>query len=212
MHTNAGTYDHRPSQSSPNLNQSKTMNLFHTIAESIAHKIRFGAVLRTIATMFLVVASLNTPALAGPATETDKDKPGTHLKGDDPHHTRRHLALFFGATRFEGHARFTLGGDFEYRLGFAKNKFGVGALAETTFGDHPATIVGGALFVHPVKSIKVILAPGVEFSHGHREFLFRSGLGYDLHVGQASVTPSVSLDFVSGHVVQVYGVSVGLGF
>ena len=132
--------------------------------------------------------------------------------GHKAQHPRRHLALFVGNTQLEGHSRFTLGADFEYRLPVLHDRIGVGALAEAVFGEHRATILGGAIFVHPVGNVKVLLAPSVEFSEGHKEFLFRSGLGYDLHLGQVSVTPSASLDFVSGHVVQVYGVSLGMSF
>ena len=135
-----------------------------------------------------------------------------HVNEHKVHHPRSHLALFVGNTQLEGHSRFTLGADFEYRLPVLHDRIGVGALAEAVFGEHRATILGGAIFVHPVGNVKVLLAPSVEFSEGHKEFLFRSGLGYDLHLGQVSVTPSASLDYVSGHVVQVYGVSLGMSF
>ena len=162
--------------------------------------------LRLVLTLLVVLLSTHVTYAQG----VDHSSDDAHHGEDKAHHSRSHLALFAGNTQLEGHSAFTFGADFEYRLPFLNDRIGVGALAEAVMGDHTATIVGGVFYVHPVGNFKVLFAPSAEFTEGHKEFLFRSGVGYDWHVGQVSVTPSASLDFVGGHVAQVYGVALGI--
>ena len=131
----------------------------------------------------LLVVLLSAPFAYAQGVHGDHATDDAHHGDEKAHHSRSHVAVFAGNTQLEGHSAFTFGADFEYRLPFLNDRIGVGALAEAAFGDHTATVVGGVLFVHPVGNFKVLFAPSAEFSEGHRAFLFRSGLGYDLHVG-----------------------------
>jgi len=128
---------------------------------------------------------------------------------EEEHAHRHHVALFLGNTRAEGEDKPTVGVDYEYRLTRA---FGVGGLVDHARGDHNATIVGGALFVHPWGDWRLLLAPGIEHAAGHNEFLVRSGVSHDFHLGRLTVSPTLNVDFVAGEVSEVCGVSVGYGF
>ena len=158
---------------------------------------------------------------------------GAHHEAHHGHHAR-HLAVFSGVTRASGESDFTLGADFEYRLPHFEGLLGVGALVDATFGDGGHVIVAAPLFVHPHGGVKLVAAPGIERvdgggkGHGgdhagkalaggggkgsHTEFLFRLGVGYDLHLGGWSLTPAYNVDFVDGHRASVIGVNVGFGF
>lgn len=149
---------------------------------------------------------LLTCVLAAPAFATG---------GDDhanTHHPNRHAALFVGSTTIHGHSYFTVGGDFEYRLSTWQQRIGVGALVDAAVGEHPHTIIGGGLFIHPGYNLKVIVAPSVEFKDGHRKALLRTGVGIDFHVNHVSFTPLYNIDYVGGKTAHVYGVAFGLSF
>lgn len=132
--------------------------------------------------------------------------------GNDGHHfNANHIGLFSGATSNldAKHTYFTVGGDYEHRLG---HLFGVGLLADFVFASHLETILGGVLFFHPIGSLKFLLAPAVELTEGHSVFVARAGLGYDFHLGNFSLTPTFNADLIKGHVSLVYGMAFGLGF
>jgi hypothetical protein len=145
-----------------------------------------------------------------------------HAAGDahahGGHHAHRnHLALFTGATtNFEHESTdFTIGVDYEYRV---NDTFGIGLLGEIVYAEHKETIVGVPFFIHMKSSpLKFVLAPGVimgEDHHHHKfeKFLFRGGLGYDIHMGDYAITPTVNADVVDGDVSLVYGIAFGIGF
>lgn len=103
----------------------------------------------------------------------------------------------------------------EYRLPVLQQRIGVGALVDAALGDYPHTIVGGMATARPigaVSGLKLIVAPALEFVEGHQAFLLRSGIGYDIHAGAFSVSPMFNLDFVDGHVGEVYGIAFGVSF
>ncbi len=145
------------------------------------------------------------------ATETESDTAAGHEDADheEEHGHRHHVGLFLGNTHAGGEDKFTVGVDYEYRL---TPIFGVGGLVDHASGDHDATIVGGALFVHPWGNSRVLLAPGIEHAHGHNEFLVRVGVSYDFHIGRLTVSPTLNVDFVDGEENTVYGLTFGYGF
>ncbi len=165
--------------------------------------------MRSVA-MLLVLLLMGALTPAAWATETTT--PG----GDDPHakthHHNRHAALFIGQTRHHGHNTFTLGGDVAYRFKAFHHRLSGGAFIDATFGDSQHTIVGPALFIHPLSHLKVMVAPAVEFKKGHSHTIFRAGIGYDVSVGGLALTPAYNIDFIGGEAVQVYGLTLGIGF
>ena len=121
-----------------------------------------------------------------------------------------HVAVFIGGsdTEVDG-SGFTIGLDYEYRL---SKLFGVGAMVEYADIDHSAWIIGVPFVLHPWKGLRLQAMPGVEFIDDHSNFLFRAGIGYDIPVGDWSLTPSFNVDFVSGHENLIFGVAIGRSF
>jgi hypothetical protein len=152
----------------------------------------------------------------------DEEKPDGEKEGDSESHAQthapRHVSVFVGGTSAGGHRDFTIGAEATHRLPFAPNRLSAGALADVAFHQGQSTLVAGAgLFAHPVqqdgfRSLKLLAIPAVESHNGHQKFLFRTGVGYDLHVGGLTLTPTLNFDFVDGHVAEVFGVSAGIGF
>ena len=144
-------------------------------------------------------------------------------------HHNHHAASFIGFTSNPdaGHTDFTFGLDYEYRLPFLHQQFGVGAVAEIVFAEHKETIVAASLYYHPFGDLKFNLSAGYVFtdvehvdpdhhdSHiteTEKHFLTRIGTAYDFHVSGFSFGPAFNLDFIEGHTVMVFGVSFGKGF
>ncbi len=137
-----------------------------------------------------------------------------HGAQDQGGHHKHHAGLFLGATRAEGHSSFTVGADYERRLPVAHERLGVGALIDAAIGDEPKhVIVAATLSLRPVEPLKLLAGPGVQFSHGHRDPLFRFGAAVDLpRIRSLTISPGVSVDFVGGHRAMVFGVTLGKGF
>ena len=138
---------------------------------------------------------------------------GDHAVASGGHHAN-HAGLFLGVTRAGGHSSFTIGADYERRLPMAHERFAVGALLDAAVGPEPKhVIVAGTLSLRPVEPLKLLVAPGVEFAHGHREALVRAGVAVDIaHVGPLMVSPGLFFDFVGGHTALVFGLTFGAGF
>jgi hypothetical protein len=62
--------------------------------------------------------------------------------------------------------------------------------------------------------LRLLAAPGFENRESENKFLVRAGIAYNIPVAKGvSVTPEYNVDFITnGEKVQVYGVSVGIGF
>jgi hypothetical protein len=166
----------------------------------------------------LCVLFLGTGIQAKESSHDSHDSTGeSHAVHQEHHLHHNHIALFTGATtNFEHESTdFTLGVDYEYRF---SEMFGVGLFGEIVFAEHEETLIGVPLFIHVKESpLKIVLAPGLimaEDHHGHKyeEFLFRGGLGYDIHLDNFSITPTVNADVVDGHVSLAYGLAFGVGF
>lgn len=136
------------------------------------------------------------------------------------HNHKNHLALFAGATSNleHSHTAFTLGIDYEYRF---SEKLGAGLLAEYIFEDHTEILLGVSIVWHPVSNLKILAAPLVALTvldlipdgtKLHSEFGFRAGAGYDFHIKNHSIGPTVNLDFIDGNTALVYGLNFGFGF
>lgn len=159
------------------------------------------------AAMLLALALLPISPASLPAQE------GGHQAEEGGHHLN-HAGLFLGVTRLEGHSSFTIGADYERTLPVAHERVAIGALIDAAIGPEPKhVIVAGTLSFRPVEPLKLVVGPGVEFSHGKREALFRAGASVDLlHAGPFTISPGVYFDFVGGHTATVFGVTFGKGF
>lgn len=126
---------------------------------------------------------------------------------------RNQASLFAGGVTEEGQVAFTIGVDYERRLG---RRIGVGALAEWAFGEARAGVLAAAGYWHPVERVRVVLAAGIADHQEEDEvsFLFRIGADYDFELSPRwSVEPSLNLDLPSGREASwVFGVALGYAF
>lgn len=126
------------------------------------------------------------------------------------HH--HHLSLSGAATTHDGHTFGAVGADYEYRFSGAGGYLGLGALVDQAFSEHPHTIVGVPLTIHPVAGFKVLVAPGVETDGSETHYLTRVGAGYDFSLpAHFTIGPSASFDIVGTSVAWVYGLALGFG-
>jgi hypothetical protein len=168
-----------------------------------------------------VVAVAASPCLVTAGeSESDTAASGDHEAakehGESDHHMN-HVAFFAGFTEAEEHhgdqgaPDFTIGIDYERRL---SKVFGIGVLADWVIENNREYMVGIPIFLHAGRHAKFELAPAVRHvSHsGENQFVFRTGLHWDFHVGKMSLTPAVFYDFSEGQDFFVFGLGVGKGF
>ena len=153
---------------------------------------------------------------------------------EDHHFHKHHAGLFLGGSHDGDENGFTLGGDYELRL---HRLVGLGAGAEHAFGDFKESVFVFPVFLHPIGEFRVGAGPGFEYkgsgsggegeggvgeisatsseiAHGSEtEFLFRVTFLYDFFIKEKfSISPNVSIDFVDGSKIIVFGVTFGVGF
>ncbi len=145
-------------------------------------------------------------------------------KSSPTHFSKHHIAIYNGLTTSITNelTGYTLGLDYEYRI---SQLLGVGVFGEYIFVESKEIVAGISVFVHPYKGLKIFAAPIIGFSEEEHEedggeghvteketnIYFRTGLGYDFHIGKLSVGPSVNFDFGETKVIG-YGLSIGFGF
>jgi hypothetical protein len=124
---------------------------------------------------------------------------------------KHHVAIFLGNTHdYHGNDAFTVGVDYEYRL---TDLFGIGGVIDHAGGNINSTVVGGGLFTHPWKDLRLATILGNEHQNDHNELLVRLGVSYDFHTEKWILTPVINVDLLeSGHQNWVYGVAVGKAF
>ena len=159
---------------------------------------------------------------------------------EEPPHAEEHehaneLALFLGGTRESDETHFTIGGEYERRLG---ERFGLSLVVEHVSGNG-AWVVLAPLSFRPARhlGLKLYAAPGFENKvpessdhapEGHESardseeggrksfFVARGGVGWTIELGRASLTPQLELDFVredhQWEKALVFGIAIGLGF
>ena len=167
----------------------------------------------------------STNAISQHIKEEYSDHPSE--KSHDFH--EHHLALFGGmTTNFTHHDNFlTIGLDYEYRLPFVNNKFGIGFGVEYLKGDTKEMLFEVLIIYHPIGRLKFVAAPmfaifeeHVEGDHGtheavetitKNEFGFRIGTAYDFHVNKFTISPTVNLDLISQTTALAYGIAFGVG-
>ena len=173
----------------------------------------------------IAISLFSTNAISQHTEEEHSDHPS-----EKSHHFHKHHMSLFGGmtTNFTQNDNFlTVGLDYEYRLPFAHNKFGVGLGAEYDSGDTKEMLFELLLIYHPVGGLKFVTGPmfaiveeHVEGNHGtheegetttENEFGFRIGCAYDFHVNKFTISPTVNLDFISQTTAMVYGIAFGFG-
>ncbi|MEE4185560.1 MAG: hypothetical protein V2J12_07330 [Gammaproteobacteria bacterium] len=133
----------------------------------------------------------------------------THTHEGHAPHEPNTIALFVGrASEQRREAGLALGIEYERRL---LPSFGIGALAEHTFGKIDTTVYAVPLAYHN-GPWKAYLAPGFESGNAGNDRLVRVGIEYGFERGEYEIAPQVDLDFVDGQRVLVIGITFGKGF
>lgn len=181
------------------------------------------------------ISLLSANAIAQHNENERSDHNSEKSHGDGHNHEthdvhKHHIALFGGITTNLTHEvnLLTFGLDYEYRLPFIHNKFGVGFSAEYLIGDNSEKLLGIPLFYHPIGGLKFVAASMLAIVEEHleggsgtheavetttkNEFAFRIGTAYDFHINQFSISPTVNLDFVGESTAIAYGIAFGIGF
>ena len=129
--------------------------------------------------------------------------------GDDLHGAPHMIGAFAGATDPSGEkADLTYGLEYEYR---ASRRLGFGLIGERTPDGHHGDgvdVAVAAAHLH-VGALRLTAGLGREWVDGYgSEPLQRLGVAYDIEVGPVALAPTVSVDFVDGHEIPVYGLVV----
>ena len=118
--------------------------------------------------------------------------------------------IFIGATNFDSETELTFGLEYEYKI---NSQWGVGAVYESTSEAHHGDGVTVSLvsaFYHPDSHIRLGLGLGQEEIggyHPHTESLYRVSAGYDFHVDQFGIAPTLAIDVIDGEQAFVFGVA-----
>jgi len=121
------------------------------------------------------------------------------------------VGVFVGGTSQQRRQKgLALGVEYERRL---NKSFGIGALAERTFGDLDFWVVAFP-FAYHTGPWKFYVGPGweIEDREDDNEFLVRLGGEYGFEVGSLEIAPQVDVDFVDGNAVLVCGITFARGF
>lgn len=141
----------------------------------------------------------------------------TPAQSAEPDHQLNSVSAFLGVTS-EGRRQqaSTLGLEYERRL---SEKWFITPAIEHAFGDLDFSVLAVTLG-YRFNRWAVYAGPGVEWAQREyeggvetrSEFLFRTGVLYELEVGDLIVAPHALVDFVADDTVAVIGVTVGVNF
>lgn len=124
---------------------------------------------------------------------------------------RNVIGVLAAATIVEGDVGATFGLSYEHRLG---RWYGLGAFADYLTTSSRNVAIGASFYLHPTRTIKVLVAPGVDFRRtGPDLVLLRMGVGYDFNLDSRwALSPGVNIDFEGGYRVYVVGVELNWRF
>ena len=165
-----------------------------------------------------------------PAEHAAKDEHEGEHSSHHPRDFRNEVAIFVGGTDEHGHGtELTWGLDYKRRVA---ERWAVGVLFDYAGGELRNAVLAPMVAFWPgLGNIQLLAAAGVEFHQGRdgggdqksgegggsdndaTYFLFRLGIGYDIHLGESfGLVPVVNLDFVNNEKVWVYGLAVTYGW
>jgi len=157
-----------------------------------------------IAVLALLLFAIGTPPAIA---QTDEHQSASDHEAAHDFHPNL-LALFVGVTDEGREQGLALGIEYERRL---NKSFGIGVLAEHTFGDLDFWIYAVPVAFHTGRW-KFYVAPGVEDREHGSESLVRIGGEYGFEFGTWEISPQLDVDFVDGDQVLVLGITFGKGF
>lgn len=125
---------------------------------------------------------------------------------------RNHLAVVGGFARHHGKNANYLGLEYEYEL---NERWGIGGFYEQTFNGVDIEALGITGAYSPGAGWKLMGGIGSEgkLDNSERKWLARAGVGYRFHVGDLTVTPLFTADWIEDNSTALYlGAAVGFGF
>jgi hypothetical protein len=160
--------------------------------------------------VLLITLCLTVAAWDAFAAEAENEEEG------HAHTSRHHAGLFLGNTHTDHDDGFTFGLDYEYRL---TERFGLAGVLDYAT-DVESTVLGAGVFIHLFEDWRLLLAPGFENHHGDNEYLFRTGVYYDISLDdlgfsserELTLSPTFIVDFVDGDENIVFGLTIGYEF
>jgi hypothetical protein len=157
----------------------------------------------TVLTLLLIVVCALPTVAQADEHELESDHEVTH-------ESHPNMLAFFVGVSAEGRREngLALGVEYERRL---NESFGVGVLAEHTFGDLDIWVYA-VPFAYHTGRWKFYIAPGIEDGDHGNESLVRLGGEYGYEVGAWEISPQFDVDFIDGDQVLVLGVTFGKGF
>jgi hypothetical protein len=156
---------------------------------------------------FSILLAMVTISASGERGAAEEAKPA-----DRSAEERNELGLFLGGTHTSDDDGFSVGIDYERRLG---RWFGIGGLVEFTGGDFRDGVLAMPFYWHVWKELKLVGAPGVEFAagDGSDDFLVRLGGEYGFDTGHGfELAPALYVDITDEETALVYGVSFAKSF
>jgi hypothetical protein len=150
-------------------------------------------------------------ACTAPVYAQAVDHDSSEQESASAHESHKNVLSFFAGVTHAGRRKngAALGVGYERNL---NESFGIGVLAEHTFGDADFTVYAVA-FAYRVDRWKFYIAPGIEDSDAHgTESLVRLSAEYAFEAGAWEISPQLAVDFVDGEEVLILGVVFGKGF
>jgi hypothetical protein len=162
----------------------------------------------------LLTAVLFAMCATAAYAQTDDRESSEHESAsshESAHGIHKNVVSFFAGVTHAGRRKngAALGVGYERLL---NESFGIGVLAEHTFGDADFTVYAVA-FAYRLDRWKFYVAPGIEDSAAHgTESLVRLSAEYAFEAGTWEISPQLAVDFVDGDKVLILGVVFGKGF
>lgn len=133
-----------------------------------------------------------------------------NIKASEGNTDKKHfLGLFVGVLDGD-ETDSLLGIEYEYKF---NAEWGAGLLYEYAKDGHGGdgiTSKIAALYYHPVGAWRLGAGYGKETIGGssHSVNITRLGVGYDFHIGEMGLAPSLNFDRINGQTIKVYGVAI----
>ncbi len=158
-----------------------------------------------------VLFAMCAPAVYAQTDDRESSEHESASAHESDHGSHKNVLSFFAGVTHAGRRKngAALGVGYERHL---NESFGIGVLAEHTFGDADFTVYAVA-FAYRVDRWKFYIAPGIEDSDAHgTESLVRLSAEYAFEAGTWEISPQLAVDFVDGEEVLILGVVFGKGF
>ena len=161
--------------------------------------------------LITLLFSIFMPAVYARDTAHDAGEHESASGHESAHGAHKNVVSFFAGVTHAGRRKngTALGVGYERLL---SKSFGIGVLAEHTFGDADFTVYA-VPFAYRIDRWKFYIAPGVEDSDDHgSESLVRLSAEYAFESGSWEISPQLAVDFVDGEEVLILGVVFGKAF